>query len=72
MIAQRIWVSVSSILPSVEMIDVNGVHRRHHDAELEEWLIVIETKTFDPSREELRIAGRILNDHRGRYPHGNG
>lgn len=40
------------------------------DAELDEWLIVTDTRAFDPTREEVRIAGRIRNDHRGRYPDG--
>ncbi|GFE77922.1 MULTISPECIES: hypothetical protein [Sphingomonadaceae] len=40
------------------------------DADLAEWLLVTSMRTFDPARKELRLAGRIFNDQRQRYPDG--
>lgn len=42
-----------------------------HDANLNEWLLVISMNPFDPAQVEIRLAGRIFNDQRGRFPDGN-
>jgi len=40
------------------------------DADLDEWMVVISTNAFNPAHDEIRVAGRIFNDRRQRYPDG--
>lgn len=40
------------------------------DAELDDWTPIVSTGAFEPTRTEIRLAGKVFGDRLGRYPNG--